>query len=372
MSSSPLISICLPLYNGARHLPAAIDSILAQSCRDFELLIADDGSEDGSAEIAAEYAGRDPRIVYWKNEKRQGLFGNYNACQQRARARYIKPFAQDDLLQPDALATMVGVLENEPQVALVSSAREIIDDAGAIRELKQPIAKDFRAAGRQVIQFHLIGLNNWVGEPSTVMFRADHAGQGFDASYYHYGDIEYWFRILRHGDFFYFSRPLSSFRRHAESQTDKNHRQLYFALDILRLSLAYRNFLADIEPEALLKRRLSEKIALEHEHVLDAAGEEDLFAEYQKAFLSPAPDRDAGPALTCSQAAGFRLLSSITLSVVSELIKELDHEKRCRHDEHERFVAEVDKMQRSIYWKLTNPLRKVRDLIKERPVDPNS
>lgn len=368
MSKDPTISVCLPLYNGARHLASAIESVLAQECGDFELLIADDGSSDDSVEIATSYARRDKRIVFWSNEKRQGLFGNYNACINKARGKYIKPFAQDDLLAADALKSMLAILEGEPAIALVSSSRQIIDDNGVITELKQPIAADLKANGREVITFHLIGLNNWVGEPSTVMYRAEHAGTGFDKSYYHYGDIEYWFRILKHGDFFYFARPLASFRRHAASQTDKNHRELYFALDIIRLSLSYREFLADIEPDSQLKQRLSEKIAAEHDHILAAALPQDLQAEYQNEFLSKGLAGAVEVEQLRSEAKGFRLLSSMSLGVITELIKELDHEKRCRHDEHERFVAEVKKMQQSLYWKLSNPLRKLRDAIRsDRP-----
>jgi glycosyltransferase involved in cell wall biosynthesis len=362
--STPQISICLPVFNGASHLAAAIDSVLAQTFTDFELLIADDGSTDGSADIASTYAARDKRISYWKNATRQGLFGNYNACIKKANGRYIKPFAQDDVLLPDALATLVGVLQTELNVALVSSSRQIIDDAGLVTELKQPIAEDMRAPGAEVIRFHLIGLNNWVGEPSTVMFRREFSGSGFDSSYYHYGDIEYWFRILMNGDFCYLARPLASFRRHAASQTDKNHRELYFALDILRMSSKYRHLLAEFEPDALLKRRLAEKIALEHGHVLTAAEPENLFAHYQESFMSANTESGSELERLKSEAHGFRLLASMSLSTISELIAELDHEKRCRHDEHELFVAEVEKMRQSIYYKLASPLRKLRNVIK--------
>ena len=354
----PLISICLPVYNGGKHLAAALESILAQTFNDYELLIADDGSTDGSIELAESFAKRDGRIRFWKNSQRQGLFGNYNACIKEAKGKYIKTFAQDDVLMPDALACMKEVLEKEPTVALVSSSRQILDDDGNVSELKQPIKQNLQAPGKEVICFHLISLNNWVGEPSTVMFRREHAGTGFDAAYYHYGDIEYWFRILINGDFYYFERPLSCFRRHAASQTDKNHRELFFALDILRLCTTYRHMLADIESVDLFKRRVAEKISLEHGHVLDAASE-DIFEAYQKAFITA-----DGSSLLSSDAAGFRLLASLSLSTISELIKELDHEKRCRAVEQERFAAEVEKMQNSIYYKLASPLRKVKDAIK--------
>jgi hypothetical protein len=137
--------------------------------------------------------------------------------------------------------------------------------------------------------------------------------------------------------------------------------------------LTYRELLADIEPDALMKRRLAEKIALEHGHVLSAALPEDLPEMYQRSFLDAAPRERAKELVWAarfsgddeldrliSEARGFRLLASMSLSTISELIKELDHEKRCRHDEHELFKVEVDKMRNSIYWKLGTPLRTVR------------
>ena len=127
-TKQPLISICLPVYNGGKHLAAAIESILAQTFNDYELLAADDRSTDSSIELAESYARRDGRIRFWKNAQRQGLSGNYNACIREAKGKYIKTFAQDDVLQPDALACMKDVLEKEPAVALVSSSRQNIDD----------------------------------------------------------------------------------------------------------------------------------------------------------------------------------------------------------------------------------------------------
>lgn len=361
MSSRSLISVCLPVFNGAKHLSAAIESVLNQTKTDFELLIADDGSSDESLQIAKIFADKDKRIRFWTNDKRQGLFGNYNVCIGKAEGGYIKPFAQDDLLEPDALEIMSNVLDEEPGVVLVSSSRKIIDDAGQTTELKQPIKTDLRVKGNEVVVLNLINLNNWVGEPSTVMFRREFAGTGFDTAYFHYGDIEYWCRILLNGQYCYLQRPLASFRRHAASQTDKNHRELYFALDILRMSLSYRHLLSEFEPEDLMRRRIVEKIALELGHVAEA--NQGIFEYYKNAFLS-----DSGSE-QCSledESAGFRLLAFLSLSTVSQLIAELDHEKRCRADEHEKFVVEVDKMRKSLYWKLSSPLRRMRDAIRTR------
>lgn len=354
----PLVSICLPIYNGQKYLVAAIESILGQSCRDFELLIADDGSTDGSAEICERFAQADNRIRYWLNEKRLGLFGNYNRCIEQATGELIKPFAQDDLLEPASLEKLSGALLAHPEVALVSSARQVIDESGLCTYVRKPFPVAMMIPAREVLTFNLISLNNWVGEPSTVMFRKKDAGRGFDENYYHYGDIEYWFRILEAGSYYFVEDVLCSFRRHIDSQTDKNHRELYFALDILRLSLSYRHVLADIEPEELFRRRISETVALHLGYTADRHGD-GLTEHYEQSFLSAKSSDQLSAA-----AAGFRLLSSYALGSLTELMSELDHEKRCRFDEHERFAGEVEKMRNSLYWKLTSPLRAVRDSFK--------
>jgi hypothetical protein len=77
-TSPPLVSIGLPVHNGARYLRAAIDSVLAQTFSDFELIIADDASSDGTVEIARAYAAADPRVRFCPNERRLGLAENHN------------------------------------------------------------------------------------------------------------------------------------------------------------------------------------------------------------------------------------------------------------------------------------------------------
>lgn len=82
-NEQPEVSICLPVYNGAKYLRQAIESVLAQTYGDFELLVSDDGSSDDSVAIAQEYAAKDERVIAWTNERNLGLFENYNLCIER-------------------------------------------------------------------------------------------------------------------------------------------------------------------------------------------------------------------------------------------------------------------------------------------------
>src|SRR5258708_7796462 len=152
----PGITVCLPVYNGARYLASAIESVFQQSFGDFELLISDDGSTDASPEIISRYANQDQRIVCWTNADRLGLFGNYNECLRKARGKYIKPFAQDDLLDRHALRRMSSLLEARPDVALVSSGKCLIDDRGQEIDRLIQFPADRTIPGKDVVVANLI------------------------------------------------------------------------------------------------------------------------------------------------------------------------------------------------------------------------
>ena len=124
------IAIGLPVYNGARYLAAAIDSILAQSYGDFDLLISDNASTDGTEEICRNYAQRDPRIRYIRQSQNVGAAANHNLLVHMTDSPYFKWAAHDDLLAPGFLAACVEVLDHDFTVVLASPASDLIDEAG--------------------------------------------------------------------------------------------------------------------------------------------------------------------------------------------------------------------------------------------------
>jgi glycosyltransferase involved in cell wall biosynthesis len=124
------VAIGLPVYNGANYLAAAIDSILAQSYGDFDFLISDNASTDGTEEICRSYARRDPRIRYIRQPKNGGAATNYNMVVGMTDSPYFKWAAHDDLLAPGFLAACVDVLDRDPTVVLASPASMLIDEAG--------------------------------------------------------------------------------------------------------------------------------------------------------------------------------------------------------------------------------------------------
>ncbi len=254
-------SICLPVYNGERYLAEAIESVLAQSCENFELLIADDCSQDSSCAIAESYARQEDRIRFWRHEKNKGLFANYNFLLSQASAPVVKLFAQDDVLLPDSTARSLEVLQKHPGVVLVSHARRWIDELGidishtfSIPQAHSFVATDTPVPGQMVVTKSIMPVVNFIGEPSTVAFRREASGSFFDARFHHLGDLDYWLRILAKGDYFYISEPLCRFRHHEKSASQYNEGHLLFLPDQLRI---WRNISNQVEG-------LSESEFMEH------------------------------------------------------------------------------------------------------------
>ncbi|MFN8659026.1 MAG: glycosyltransferase [Candidatus Obscuribacterales bacterium] len=347
---APRVSVLLPVYNGSRYLPEAIESVLAQSTPDWELLIGDDCSDDDSWTVISRYAKQDSRINAWVNDSNKGLFANYNRCLESATGAFIKPFAQDDKLEPSMLERMLARFEQSPDVTLISTAKQWIDKNGSVTKTLHPFPSSRKISGREVVLYNLLRWTNWVGEPSTVMFRADRTGSGFDTQFFHYGDIEYWFRILMDAQYFYIDEVLCSFRRHEESSTSKNLSQLLFALDILALGKKYRGFLEDFgESSEQIYARACETIALELNHLIKDEGitlpqilEMPVYADARML------------------AQGYKELAYRTLRYLTDVLAQFD-DLRCRtRGERELLEAQLSDMRNSTSWKITAPLRSMR------------
>lgn len=214
------VSIIMPTYNGSAHLRATIDSALSQAGVDLELIVVDDNSTDDSAAVAAGYG--DPRVRIERNAANLGAQGNWNKALSLARGTYVKLLPQDDILLPGSLAEQVAVLEADPdaRIALTFGARDIIDAAGrriATRRLKG--VRTGRIAAADLARWCVRQGTNVIGEPGAVLFRralAERVGS-FDATQPYVIDLDYWLRLLAHGDAWYSDRPVASFRVSAGS-----------------------------------------------------------------------------------------------------------------------------------------------------------
>lgn len=212
---TPTVSVCIPAYRGAAYIGATVESVLAQTFGDFELVVIDDHSRDGTSALLARF--RDPRLRVIENERNLGPQANWNLCLQMARGRYFKLLPQDDLLAPDCLARQIAVFEADTAnaLSLVFCARRIIDGRGR-RLLRRgyPSRRAGRLAARHVLRRCIRRGTNLVGEPGAVLLRTALARKvgDFDASLPYVIDLDYWFRVLLHGDAYYLPENLASFR----------------------------------------------------------------------------------------------------------------------------------------------------------------
>ena len=161
-STTPRVFIGLPVYNGARFLEEALDSLLAQSYRDFTLLISDNASTDSTQSICHEYAARDARIRYVRQPSNIGAPRNWNFVTKKAEGDYFKWATGNDLVAPDMLARCVEALDADPAASLSQGRTCLVDeDSGASKEYEKDLALlDDRPTDRLKQLAMKLGLNN--------------------------------------------------------------------------------------------------------------------------------------------------------------------------------------------------------------------
>ena len=143
----PTVGIGVPVYNGERYLGRTLDSVLAQTFGDFQVVIVDNASTDATADIATEYVAGDDRIRYYRNERTVGAARNHNIAFSLTRGRYFKWAAGDDVLDPLFLERCVEALEKDPGAVLAFPRARIIDADGApVMDYAPPFATDDHAA----------------------------------------------------------------------------------------------------------------------------------------------------------------------------------------------------------------------------------
>jgi len=133
----PRISIGLPVYNGERYLAKSIESLLGQTYGDFELIISDNGSEEGTQAICQRYAELDERVRYYREEKNLGCAWNYNRVFELSRGEYFKWIADDDIHLPTFLEKAVEVLDRCPEVLWCFCRHSHIDPDGQVMSVAE-------------------------------------------------------------------------------------------------------------------------------------------------------------------------------------------------------------------------------------------
>lgn len=212
--STPTVSVCIPVYNGGTFIAEAIESVLRQSFSDFELVIADNCSTDGTVALIERFT--DPRIRLIRNETNLGPQRNWNIVVEAARGSFVKLLCADDLLLPDCLERQVSILSSDPSLALCCGSRIIIDAAGRPHLRRWgtgglPVGRVGRVPATRAIAR---SGTNPIGEACAVLFtnEAVRKAGGFSSRLPYTIDIDLWVRLLEHGDLFVDRAPVCAFR----------------------------------------------------------------------------------------------------------------------------------------------------------------
>ena len=149
------MSIGLPVFNGERYLGRALDSLITQDYEDFELIISDNASTDGTSEICHDYAQRDRRIMIHRNGRNIGAVGNFNRTLGLASGEYFRWAAHDDWCAPDYLSRCVEVLDDDPSMVLCFTAMGVADEEGKVFRVHREDLEG-AASDRPRIRFHTV------------------------------------------------------------------------------------------------------------------------------------------------------------------------------------------------------------------------
>ena len=205
---TPTISIITTVYNRARYLPQAIESLLAQTRRDFELILWDDGSTDDTPPIAKDFAGRDPRIRLTLAEHR-GRTPALNAALELCRGEFLGLLDSDDYLAADALRLTAAPLDNHRRVGMVYTQHTNIDASGTVGAIGKrclvPYSKDRLLIDFMTFHFRLVRRSVF-----------DEVG-GIDASFPYAEDYDLCLRMSEVTEVRHVKQPLYFYRIHQDS-----------------------------------------------------------------------------------------------------------------------------------------------------------
>jgi len=256
-SSEPLVSVVTPFYNTAAYLAECIESVLAQRYRNFEYLLVNNRSTDGSREIAARYAARDARLRVIDNATFVGQVENYNGALKHISpaSQYVKMVQADDALFPTCISRLVDLAEREPQVGMVSSYR-LIGNQRAGDGLPSGVT---RIPGREACRKMLLDGCYLAGSPTTLLYRAGivRARVPFFALGRYHEDTETAYEILLEWDLGFVHETLSFTR--ADNVSIMSSAQAFNASD-----LGYLILLERYGPQVLTDDELARQRAYSH------------------------------------------------------------------------------------------------------------
>lgn len=249
-----LVSVCIPTYNGAKYLAAALESVEQQTYKKIEIIVSDDDSKDETLQILNSFAQKTKFPFKVFKHIPSGIGANWNNTIKHAKGEYIKLIFQDDLLYSTCIEEMVAVLDTEKKVGLVAAKRSIIIEGEETQEIKEWIKNygdlqtslEVSSENRYMLdqtffkQFHF-GLQpvNKIAEPSGILFRKSLVKEigDFREDLIQILDVEFYNRALKKTKIVILNKSLFAFRLHQDQASvvniGKDEKDIYIYKRIL-------------------------------------------------------------------------------------------------------------------------------------------
>ena len=234
--NTPLVTFCIPTYNRPEYLRRAIESCLAQTCQDFEIVITDNSTNDESAQMVAKI--NDPRIHYYSNNGNIGSLASHLRAVSMVRGKYVQFLMDDDLIKPKFLELMIAAFEKNPTVGVVMAPMALIDenDRRIFPKFYLFRTKEYRyryqvgnglVVRKRVLRDFLTGPEYPCCVPSGLLFRTEalRPTLPFDGEADFAGDVDTCMKIAPHWDFYYIDQVLSAWRNTPTCHTARLHKE---------------------------------------------------------------------------------------------------------------------------------------------------
>ena len=228
----PTVSILTTVYNREKYLADCIESVLASSYQDWELIIVDDQSTDASVAIAERYAAQDQRIHVYVNEQNLGDYPNRNQAAAYAKGKYLKYLDADDLLYPHGLQIMVETMEAHSECALGIS-QEVAEDLKPYPFVMTP-QDTFQ---REFLQRGVLG----VGPTGTIIKREAFETVGRFTGTRYIGDIELWYALAKRFPVVKMVPGLTYWRQHEDQEITKGQDSCFYLEHKYKHQVAFLN-----------------------------------------------------------------------------------------------------------------------------------
>jgi glycosyltransferase involved in cell wall biosynthesis len=288
MPDTPLVSICIPTYNRAGMIGRAIESALAQTYGNIEVIVVDNDSSDGTTAVVASYA--DERLKYVKNDRNLGLFGNCNRCIELATGTYLHILHSDDFIDPGFTSRCVAFFQEHPSVVLTTTSARIVTET---EDKEMPCGDTDRVYSAPEGFRSLLSARSFIVCPSVMVRRDIYKDVGsFSLEYPYSSDYYQWLKIARRYDIGFVSGACLFYRQGEHSETFRfmfTSPQGY--MDMLRMFVQIK---MDLGTES--DQYASELLTAQRRFIHDC-----LFAGFTRGDAMPgfSPSIFAGFSLTC-------------------------------------------------------------------------